>query len=135
MPSSKNRIYTLLLGLIVMGYFWIIINTIYGHSSLVVCPIKFATGIPCPSCGSTRSVLKLMAGDLYSAILINPFGLIIFLVLILGPLWLLYDYLLKKDSLWIIYNKVEAILKNKKIFIPLILLVLINWIWNICKAL
>jgi hypothetical protein len=136
MPSSKDRIYILLSGLIVVGYSWIIVNSIIGQEAKrIVCPIKMSTGIPCPSCGSTRSVLMLIEGDLHLALYTNPFGLLIFAVLLIGPFWILYDYLLKKDTLWIFYYKVETILKNKKIALPLILLVIINWIWNISKEL
>ncbi len=30
------------------------------------------TGLPCPTCGSTRSVVKLAYGDISSALLMNP---------------------------------------------------------------
>ena len=136
MSSSKDRIYFLLSGLIVVGYTWIIVNSIFLQGAKqIVCPIKMSTGIPCPSCGSTRSVLLLIEGDLLSALHSNPFGLLIFTVLLIGPFCILYDYFLKKDTLWICYNKVERILKNKKIALPLILLVIINWIRNIIKEL
>ena len=136
MSSSKDRIYFLLSGLIVTGYTWIIVNSIIGQGTKqVVCPIKLATGIPCPSCGSTRSVLKIFEGDIISALQTNPLGFVIFTVLLVGPFWLLYDFILKKDTLWIFYNKVETILKDKKVAVLLILLVLINWIWNISKEL
>ena len=136
MSSPKDRIYFLLSGLIVLGYTWIIINSIVEQGSKqIVCPIKLTTGIPCPSCGSTRSVLMLFEGNLLSALQTNPFGLVIFIVLLVAPFWLLYDYIFKKGTLWTFYNKVESILKNKKVAFPLILLVLINWIWNISKAL
>ena len=136
MSSPKDRIYLLLSSLIVLGYSWIIISSTIGlDANQIVCPIKLTTGIPCPSCGSTRSVLNLLEGDIFSALQTNPIGLVIFTVLLVGPFWLLYDYFFKKDSLWIFYNKVETTLKNKKVALPLILLVLINWIWNISKEL
>ena len=136
MSSPKDRTYLLLSSLIVLGYSWIIINLILGQGAKqIICPIKLTTGIPCPSCGSTRSVLNLLDGDLIAALQTNPLGLVIFSVLLVGPFWLMYDYFLKKDSLWICYNKVESVLKNKKISLPLIMLVLINWIWNISKEL
>jgi hypothetical protein len=37
-----------------------------------VCTFKFATGLPCLSCGSTRALGRLAHGDLYGAWLMNP---------------------------------------------------------------
>ncbi|BBE16839.1 hypothetical protein AQPE_0986 [Aquipluma nitroreducens] len=56
-------------------------------------------------------------------------------ILILAPLWILYDIVLRKDSLLQVYNRSEIFLRQKWIAIPLILLVILNWIWNIYKGL
>ncbi len=36
------------------------------------CVFKALTGIPCPTCGSTRSIVYLSHGDVISAFLMNP---------------------------------------------------------------
>ena len=36
------------------------------------CVFKGLTGIPCPTCGSTRSVVHLAHGDILSALAMNP---------------------------------------------------------------
>jgi hypothetical protein len=36
------------------------------------CVFKGLTGIPCPTCGSTRSVVHLAHGDILSALTMNP---------------------------------------------------------------
>lgn len=36
------------------------------------CGFKIITGLPCPSCGGTRAVLALLAGDPLRAIWFNP---------------------------------------------------------------
>ena len=36
------------------------------------CVFKGLTGIPCPTCGSTRSVVHLARGDILSALTMNP---------------------------------------------------------------
>jgi hypothetical protein len=64
----------------------------------------------------------------------NPFGLIIMAILILAPIWMATDLLLKKDSLFHFYNRTELFLRRKWIAIPAIFLVLLNWIWNIYKG-
>jgi hypothetical protein len=54
-------------------------------SDLLVCPARFAFGIPCPGCGLTRATLALLHGDLAEAHHLHP------LVLVLLPivLWML----------------------------------------------
>ena len=101
--------------------------------SFSVCFIKNATGIPCPSCGSTRAVIAFFNGDLLQSIAINPFGIIVSLIMIVAPFWILIDWILKKNSFYLFYKKTEAKLKNPIIYIPLIVLVIANWIWNILK--
>lgn len=91
--------------------------------------------MPCPSCGSTRSVISIVNGKFSDALSINPLGYIIAVIMVLIPLWLLIDVLIKKKSLFKFYIKMETYLKKPQLAIPLIVLVLINWIWNITKGL
>lgn len=136
MPSQKSKIYFLLAGLMIMGYLWIGIAFARGTgSAIMVCPVKTASGFPCPTCGSTRSVIKLLERDFVGAINANPFGLIVFIILLITPLWLTYDVLHKRDSLWRFYNKVESFVRKKKVAIFLIVVVIANWCWNISKGL
>jgi len=135
MISQKDRTYFLLTGLFILGYCWLALAMFRGvDSKFTVCPIKNISGYPCPSCGSTRSVLMLMEGNLTSAINANPFGIIIFLVLMIGPIWLIFDYGFKKESLWKFYQDAEAFIRKKRVAIFLIVLVLANWIWNLNKG-
>lgn len=99
------------------------------------CAFKFTTGHPCPACGTTRSVLLLFEGNFSEAILMNPLGLLGFLGLIALPIWLAFDFFQKKQTLWEAWNAFEKILKIPIVYVPLIVLVLLNWIWNIYKGL
>ena len=38
----------------------------------MLCSFRMLTGVPCPSCGSTRGVLLLLEGDPIGAFLMNP---------------------------------------------------------------
>ena len=134
----RNKLYVLVSTACAAGYIWLFINYHRSVSDSMepgVCLFKRITGIPCPSCGSTRSVLSILNGDFAGALLWNPFGLIIISILILAPLWILYDIVLHKDSFLQIYNRTEIFLERKWIAIILILLVIMNWIWNIYKGL
>jgi hypothetical protein len=134
----RNKLYVVMSTACIAGYIWLFINyhqSVSGSIEPGVCLFKRITGIPCPSCGSTRSVLSILNGDFVAALFWNPFGLIIMSILILAPLWILYDIVLHKDSLLKIYISSEIFLRRKWIAIPMILLVILNWIWNIYKGL
>ena len=135
MSTPKSRIYILLTSLMALGYSWLIFNLIGQNSEKIVCPIKLMVGYPCPSCGTTRSVLSLIEGNFLAAFYINPFGFLVFSFLLICPIWLFYDFVFKKETLWICYQKVEGFINNKNIAIPLLLLVVANWVWNISKGL
>ena len=135
---ARNKLYVVMSTACIAGYIWLFLNYKRSVSDSIepgFCLFKRITGIPCPSCGSTRSVLSILNGDLDAALFWNPFGLIIMSILILAPLWILYDIVFHKDSLLQIYNRSEIFLRRKWIAIPLILLVILNWIWNIYKGL
>lgn len=122
----------------IAGYIWLYYSikiNLTENNSVEVCLIKHLTSIPCPSCGTTRSVISLTKGNLNEAINLNPFGLIIALIMLIAPVWIITDLILNNKSLFVFYQKTENILKKTKYAIPLILLVIINWIWNITKDL
>ena len=55
--------------------------------------------------------------------------------MLVAPLWILADTIMNKNTLFDLFQKIETLLKRPIIAIPLILLVIINWIWNITKGL
>lgn len=99
------------------------------------CIIKNITGVPCPSCGITRSIREILYGNLSLAFWYNPLGFILLLLAIIVPIWILYDIITKKRGFLKYYHKIEAQISKKSIAIPLILLIVIIWIWNINKGL
>ena len=55
----------------------------------VSCPIRVLTGIPCPTCGTTRALLSLLRGDVSAYLRYQPMA--VFLVLsVLAALHLPY---------------------------------------------
>ena len=134
---TRNKLYVLLSAACLVGYFWLFIsytNIVSHGNELGVCLFKQITGIPCPSCGSTRSVLALLNGDLISALKWNPIGLILVVVIVISPLWILFDVSTKRESLFHFYIRGEQLLRHKWIAILAIVLVLLNWVWNIYKG-
>jgi hypothetical protein len=107
----------------------------FSHKNTFFCPFKKISGIPCPSCGTTRSVLFFLKGEPIQALKINPLGMLSMLIIFLTPFWITFDFLTKRESLITGYLRVEQLLRNRYMYIPLIFLGLINWIWGISKGL
>lgn len=132
MIKTKNQLYVFILLACVLGFGWLFYVK-NNNSTLSVCLVKKITNIPCPSCGTTRSVEAIINGKLYQALLYNPFGYIVFFIMIIAPIWIIKDGLCNSDSFHSFYKKLEERIQNKKTAIVLITLVIINWIWNIYK--
>lgn len=140
MILNRNRLYTLLSIACLAGYTWLYYNiwhqkTTPETSSVEVCLIKYTAGIPCPSCGSTRSILSITNGNFFEALAINPLGYIVITIMLFAPIWIFFDLVLKNESLFEFYQKTETFLKRPSFSIPIIMLLIANWIWNISKEL
>ena len=59
--------------------------------ALTFCVFKGLTGLPCPTCGSTRAVARLFGFDLPGALAMNPFTTVVAVVI---AAWALVDLLL-----------------------------------------
>jgi len=138
MMSDQKKFYYFTTSFLIIGFGWVAWNLFYFQQSgpgLEICVLKNTVGLPCPSCGTTRSVLYLLHGDLSTALLINPFGIIVFIGLVVIPFWILYDYWNVSRTLWTCYLQFINTFSNKKFSFVVIVLVLLNWIWNIQKGL
>jgi hypothetical protein len=124
-----------MLGLSVAGAAWLFLD----HSlsgSATLCLFKSATGLPCPSCGTTRSLAVLLQGDLFQALSINPLGIAAAIGLIVVPLWIVVDLLRSQDSFYRAFRSIENFLRSNRIAAAAgIIIVAGNWLWNIAKGL
>ena len=61
-----------------IGSLGVIALGVLGPSSVasgpILCPLRAATGVPCPYCGLTRSITATATGDLAGAVELNPAG-------------------------------------------------------------
>lgn len=138
MTNSRDKLYLFLSIVCAAGYIWLFYsasNSFISTKAIDVCLLKNITNIPCPSCGTTRSIQELLHGNVIEALTLNPFGIIVALIMILTPLWIATDLITKKQTLFNFYQTIETKLKKPQFAVPLILLVVINWIWNITKGL
>lgn len=87
------------------------------------CIFREVTGIPCPSCGTTRGVLALMDGRVLDALALNPMMATAFVVFLAGgmiaPLWAWRDGRLPRIGhplpIWI--------------RVAIVVVILANWAW------
>ena len=65
----------------------------------------------------------------------NPFGIVVAVLMIVIPTWIFFDVVFKKETFFKWYKKMEVIIRKPWLATILILVVLLNWIWNIYKNL
>lgn len=138
MITNTNKLYSIIFTGCIAGVAWLWLNVfqnIAAEKSSGICLFKKATHIPCPSCGSTRSILLFMNGKFIEAFFMNPTGILLAAFLLIVPVWILWDWMKNRKSFLHLYMKAESQLQKPKYAIPLILFVIINWIWNIKKGL
>jgi hypothetical protein len=65
--------------------------------SLVLCPLRAVTGIPCPSCGLTRALAHLWRGHWADAIHFHPFVPLVFLLILALAFMLAFELVTHKS--------------------------------------
>lgn len=134
---SRNKLYIIALLACIGGYIWLFSNLRHHREGGLPggCLMKLITGIPCPSCGVTRAMILLLQGEIIASVSMNPLGLIVAAIMVLAPIWLLLDVVWNKQALFETYKKTEQLFKRPQLYIPSIVLIVANWIWNISKNL
>ena len=131
---SRNRLYVLFLFLSLAGYIWIswnIYRIYYDEKTVSICLFRTVTGFPCPSCGTTHSVLAILKGNFHEALKLNPFGFVVLPVILILPVWILLDLFRNNNSFFRFYGTMEKIIGRKWIAYPAIILLMLNWILRI----
>jgi len=68
--------------------------------------------------------------------MINPLGIVSSIIIMAVLLLMLLDLVTKRDYYYKVYNQVEKFLQQHKAFSAiLVILVILNWAWNISKGL
>lgn len=106
----------------------------FSEPESTICLFKNVTGIACPSCGTTRSVLAIFGGDISSAWFINPLGLLGATFLLLFPFVFGYQLFSKRKIVERLMDRIVGAIKQPRMAIPLLMIMLVNWIWNITKG-
>ena len=132
----RNKLYTSIIIACFVGFIYLFFS-IYSQQKEIfqLCIIKNITGYSCPSCGTTRAVILLFQGKIINSIFLNPFGILMALIMSVIPFWILTDVVLNKETFYIWFQKTEVVIKNKWLASFLVALVILNWIWNLYKNL
>jgi hypothetical protein len=130
---TKKHFYFFVSGVCIAGYIWTVLN-FFNHSIRGLgCLFHKTTSIPCPSCGTTRSIIALLRGKLCESLYINPLGIIVFSIALALPIWMLIDLITGKASLFEFYNRINRKFSFNIFTISIIVLLIANWVWNIFK--
>jgi len=94
-----------------------------------VCWFRHSLGVPCPTCGATRSALALAHGDIGLALRTNPLMCLIYLGIIIFDLYAVAVLLFRTKRLRLdrIPLQVQRILR-----VVVVGLVIGNWIYLLC---
>lgn len=136
---NRKKLYIFILVLSFAGYLWIAYLIHYDltgeieNNSINTCVFKYMTGLPCPSCGMSRSVISVFQARFKDALYLNPLGYIMTLAMIVFPVWITMDLFVNKSTFLKFYESIENYFKNKWIAYPFILIILVLWVWNIYK--
>jgi hypothetical protein len=135
---QKKWLYILVGVCCTAGCLWVLWNVQHyaltdPQAGLDVCLFHRVTGLPCPSCGSTRAILYITRLQFGQALYANPVGFILAAAMLVFPFWILYDIAVSKSTFYRFYQTLETCIRKRWVTVILILLVTANWLWNIYK--
>lgn len=140
--GNEGKLYLLTWVGLFIGYGWLVYSFLTSRPNVLLgeagrgwsgCLLKQVWGIPCPACGSTRSVLALFGGQWGEAWEWNPLGYVLAVGLVLLPLWLLFDTWSGRSTYWHTFLAGESLLRKPPVAVVCAVLMFANWIWNLVK--
>lgn len=112
------------IGCLVGGIVWI-----YFSIPMPRCIFKLFTGIPCPTCGTTRCIMYILKGEIHKAFNINPLTFISILFIFIYNCYALITVVFRLPRLRDI-----VLSRRSKVAIRvfIILIFVSNWFYLIC---
>lgn len=131
---TPKKLYTIAGIVALSSIVWIVSKELY-TTSLLQCPFKAVTSVPCPACGTTSAVVHILHGRLIDAFLLNPLSYLALPMIIIVPLWIIADIVTCKDTFFAFYRKAESLLLKRKVYLTAIAIILLIWLNNIYRSL
>ena len=98
--SSRRKLYGIIAAVLtIIVPYLIMISDSHVESSRSLCPFKMLTGMPCPGCGITKSIIFLYKGDLIKSLSYHIFGPFVILFCIATITLLTVELLTQKEYL------------------------------------
>jgi len=133
---KKGRLYGFVLLACLLGFIYLYLKGFSGwHWRQPVCIFHTVTGVPCPSCGTTRAALLLLKGQVGTSLAKNPLGVVAVAFMLISPVWVIVDLVRSKSTFLAAYIRMETIVRRPLVASILVGCVLLNWFWNIYKEL
>jgi hypothetical protein len=104
----------------------VIVHTLREHfipQFYIICPLLTFTGIPCPFCGLTRSLLCLLHGEVAQAFWYHPFGPVVWGGTALFAIWTLGSFMFQHNFALKISRRVRP-----KVLLAIVFVV---WVGNV----
>lgn len=118
----------ILSALYLLGIAWMFIYIHY-KENILLCPTKWALGIPCPGCGMTRALSLLLKGDMVAAVTMNPNIVIALVGIVLAPFLLFSQWFTNRDYM----GRINSLLNRKLFLIPFCTFEIMIWAYNIMR--
>lgn len=92
-----------------------------------VCPSKLIYNIPCPSCGTTRALMKVLHGDIVGGIMFNPNVILLVVIIVSLPILFYLRYTRYPD----LFRRIDRGLARWYVMIPFGIIEICIWVHNI----